>query len=121
MVIENETFFEWVKKAVETIEGELVANYSHILYANDNSPVIVHHKTAQCTVVISGSGYAEIAGLEYSIHTGSIILANAGDSHKFWTNDEPLRLFHIHIPYETMNDDRSIISGDDFIRHYEKG
>lgn len=117
MVFENKYFFEWVKKSIDNIDEELAPNYYHTLDASDNSPTIIHHNTAQCTVVIKGEGFTEISGKEYSIKTGSIILANAGESHKFWTNSQPLVLFHIHIPFESIYDDRSIVSGNDFKRH----
>ena len=91
-------------------------NYYHTLNPDDEKPVVVHHVTAQCTLVLSGSGTVILDGDRYRIHENSIILVDAGVTHQFLA-ETALTLFHIHIPFETEYTDRDIISGDDFILH----
>lgn len=116
MIFENETFYQWILRAIPTIDESIKLNYYHTLLPDDPSPIVIHSHAAQCSIVISGKGYTELNGIQSSISTGSIVLIEAGMSHKFWADCEPLTLFHIHLPYETMDSDREVL-GNDFSRH----
>lgn len=116
MIFENEAFYQWILHTIPSIDENIKLNYYHTLLPDDPSPVVIHSYTSQCSIVISGTGYTELNGVQTPISPGSIVLIEAGMSHKFWTDCEPLTLFHIHLPYETMDSDRYVL-GTDFSRH----
>ena len=93
--------------------------YFHELTSQDNSPVVVHHRTNQLTYVLSGSGKVYINGVERTITEGAALFIAAGTMHRF-VADPSIKLFHIHIPDEGRENDREIVCGDDYDRYIEK-
>ena len=118
MVIENEFILNWCKSIMIALKGKIYERkYYHTLDCTDAAPLVVHAKTAQISVVIKGHGFVAVDGVVTEIQEGSVSLINAGIQHKFWTDEGNIVLFHIHVPYETMNSDRKIVYGQDFEVH----
>lgn len=91
--------------------------YFHNLAYGDNSPTVVHKKTNQLTYVIEGQGSVCLDGIEQKIDKNVPVLINAGTKHKFTASKEGLILFHIHIPDEGRDNDRTIVEGEDYERY----
>lgn len=91
--------------------------YFHKLVCDDNSPTVVHSRTNQLTYVIEGKGSVYLDGIEQKINKNMPIFINAGTKHRFLASEEGLVLFHIHIPDEGRDNDRTIVEGEDFERY----
>lgn len=98
---------------------ERKGRYFHTLTPSDNSPVVVHKVINQLTYVISGEGIVVLNGVEKKICTKDCFFVEAGTRHSFAALSDELTLFHIHIPDEGRDNDRFIISGDDYDRFKE--
>lgn len=117
-VYSDRRFCDFFRATMENLRDPQIAKeYYHTLYPDDAKPVVVHGRTAQCTLVLSGHGIVTLDQTDHPIRTDDVILIDAGVSHQF-TAEEPLVLFHIHIPAETSESDRTIIVGDDFVHHF---
>lgn len=95
---------------------EKKGRYFHTLTPNDNSPIVVHEFTNQLTYVISGNGIVFLDGTEKRICNKDCFFVEAGIKHRFVALSDELTLFHIHIPDEGRDEDRFIVSGDDYDR-----
>lgn len=116
-VFSDKHFCDFLRRSLTNISIHgFTENYYHTLASDDEKPVVIHHSTAQCTVVLSGNGTVILDGMKYHVQANDIILIDAGVTHQFLANTK-LSLFHIHLPFETMDSDREVISGNDYIPH----
>lgn len=115
--INSEEIAQFLWESINCLNEQGLENeYYHVLLPEDEKPVVVHHSTFQCTVVLDGEGIATVNGKQEPIKKNDVIMIKAGESHQF-TAIKPLKLFHIHIPFETADSDRSILGGKDFKMH----
>ena len=91
--------------------------YFHTLKKVDSSPTVVHHKTDQLTIVIEGSGVVILNGVKNYICSQDMIIIPAGTCHAFIADEKDLLLFHIHIPDEGRDLDRTVLNGTDYNRY----
>lgn len=121
-IIQNESFANFIYSAYQNMNDyEKSGRYYHTLTRNDNKPIVVHNSTYQCTFVIEGSGIITANNKEYILKKNDIILLPPKTTHSFAAHTENLILFHIHIPDEGRDNDRTIVCGDDYNRYVEGG
>ena len=114
----DDTFKEFIKSSYNLLSNNPhKGRYYHTLTPLDNSQIVVHKETNQLTIVISGSGKAVLDGNETLLNKDDYIFIEAGTKHQFSALGSELVLFHIHIPDEGRDNDRFIISGDDYDRY----
>ena len=91
--------------------------YYHTLQEGDNSPVVIHDYTNQLTYIVKGSGVAYLNGLKQKVRDGSIVLIEAGTTHRFVAEPGGLTMLHVHIPDSGRDNDRRVVEGDDYNRY----
>ena len=100
---------------LDLFENNLEINngiYIQTLKIGEKAPVVVHKKTAQLTYVLKGKGIAVIDGKAIKISRGQRIDIMMNQTHSFFATNEDLLLFHVHIPYYTVEEDRLVLQED---------
>jgi mannose-6-phosphate isomerase-like protein (cupin superfamily) len=73
-------------------------------------PLVVHGVMGQLTLVVSGTGFASLAGETFAIEPGDLIVMEPGCQHSFYCPVDELVLRHWHWPQALLDTDRVIIT-----------
>ena len=85
------------------------------LKIGDFAPIVKHKKTSQMTYVLKGHGAAIIDGKLIKISKGQRIDIKQNQTHSFFAIKEALLLFHVHIPFFTVEEDRYVLEDNIYI------
>ena len=92
-----------------------------ILGGTSESPIVFHERTDQVTFVLRGTGYFFNGKDFWDIGEGDIVLIAKGERHGFAATSGSLTLFHIHMPYEYLENDRFVVNHEDVITDTSRG
>ena len=82
------------------------------LKIGDPAPIVKHKITSQMTYVLKGHGAAIIDGKLIKINQGQRIDIKQNQTHSFFAIKEDLLLFHVHVPFFTVEEDRYVLEKD---------
>lgn len=111
MIIRNKEIVGFLSEVVNTLSTEC-DNYYQILSVESDKPYVVHRKTNQITAVLSGKGRVIVDGKASSITANDIVLIRKDEGHTFICDAGELVLFHIHIPFAYIMNDRFVLNSD---------
>ena len=113
----SEQLDRFVRSSIILLESSAArGRYCQVLSPSDNSPLVVHERTNQLTYVAEGEGVVRLNGIDTMLVPGSHVFIEAGVIHGFKATSERFVLFHIHVPNEGRDEDRRVVSGNDYER-----
>ena len=103
-----------MRKILSTMLNDkvLYEKYYQVLTPNDLKPLVKHIKTNQLTFVLNGDGQVVIDDEFIDIKKDDVVYIQKNSTHSFIANSNKLELFHIHLPYEFIENDREVIKNN---------